>query len=251
VVTPYIAGVAQTTQTFSAPATTQTITGLTNGTSYTFKVAGTNQIGTGRQSLPSLGVIVGSPAAPTAVKAVSGSTTVATGSLTVTFTIGASNGSAITSQSATCASNNGGATKTGVHTGAAAAPITVAAVTTGKTYTCTVIATNARGASLASAPSLPVIVGSPAAPTAVTATQFAVGQIKVTFTPGANNGSATTSYTATCTSSNGGVAGSKTGPASPLTVTGLTAGKSYTCRVKGTNARGGGLLSAPSGAATA
>ena len=96
-----------------------------------------------------------------------------------------------------------------------------------------------------------MIVGSPAPPTGVTAVKVASGQIRVTFTPGANNGSATTSYTATCTSSNGGVVGSKTGAASPLTVTGLTAGKTYTCTVKGTNARGAGLSSAPSGAVTA
>jgi extracellular elastinolytic metalloproteinase len=85
----------------------------------------------------------------------------------------------------------------------------------------------------------------------VTAANVAAGQIRVTFTPGANNGSNTTTYTATCTSTNGGVAGSKAGAASPLTVTGLTPGKSYTCSVKGTNARGAGLSSAPSGAVIA
>src|SRR5205807_766183 len=142
---------------------------------------------------------------------------------------------------ATCVSSNGGVLKTGTHTGATAAPITVAAVTTGKTYTCTVKATNARGAGLASAPSLPVIVGSPAPPTGVTAAHVAAGQIKVTFTIGAGNGSAITSQTATCISSNGGV--TKTGThvgatAAPITVTALTAGKTYTCKVKATNARG-------------
>ena len=107
-----------------------------------------------------------------------------------------------------------------------------------------------RGAGLASTPSLPVIVGSPAAPTGVTATHYQPGKIRVAFTPGANNGSAITTFTATCRSSNGGVVGSKTGAASPLTVSGLTAGKTYTCTAKGTNARGAGLASAPSGAAT-
>ena len=42
---------------------------------------------------------------------------------------------------------------------ATGAPIVVAGVTTSATYTCTVRATNGRGAGLASAPSLPVIVG--------------------------------------------------------------------------------------------
>jgi hypothetical protein len=127
----------------------------------------------------------------------------------------------------------------------------VTGLTTGKTYTCRVVAANARGAGLASALSPAVIVGSPAPPTNVSAVGVAPVQIRVTFTPGANNGSATTNYTAACTSSNGGAAGSKAGAASPLTVTGLTAGKTYTCTVRGTNARGAGLPSTPSPAATA
>jgi hypothetical protein len=41
--------------------------------------------------------------------------------------------------------------------GGAASPITVTGLTTTKTYTCTVTATNARGASLKSAPSTAVV----------------------------------------------------------------------------------------------
>jgi titin len=248
VITPYISGVAQAAHTFSATTTTETLTGLTNATSYTFKVAGTNLIGTGPQSLPSLAVIVGSPAAPTAVKAISGSTTTSTGPLIVTSTAGANNGSAITSFTVTCTSSNGGGT--GAVTGSAS-PLTVSGLTAGKTYTCTVKAINARGAGLPSAPSLPVIVGSPAPPTGVTAVKLAAGQVKVTFTPGATNGSAIMSYTATCTSSDAGVTKANTGAASPLTVTALTPGKTYTCTVKATNARGAGLASSRSAAVTA
>jgi hypothetical protein len=127
----------------------------------------------------------------------------------------------------------------------------VAAVTTAKTYTCTVKASNARGASLASAPSLPVVVGSPTAPTGVTTTHLAAGQIKVTFISGANNGSPITGYTGRCFSSDGGVPNAKSGPASPLTVVGLSAGKSYTCTVTATNARGTSPASIASGATTA
>ncbi|MCM3887100.1 putative Ig domain-containing protein [Frankia sp. R82] len=62
VVTPYIAGVAQPTQTFTGTATTQTITGLTGGTAYTFRVAATNAAGTGPQSAASSVVTInGSP----------------------------------------------------------------------------------------------------------------------------------------------------------------------------------------------
>ncbi|HEY5170774.1 MAG TPA: Ig-like domain repeat protein [Acidimicrobiia bacterium] len=248
VVTPYVAGVAQSAHTFSTPSTTETLTALTNGTSYTFKVAGRNLIGTGSQSSPSPAVIVGSPAAPTAVKAISGSTTTSTGPLIVSFTAGANNGSAIATFTTTCTPSNGGGT--GAMTGSAS-PLTVSGLTTGKTYTCTVKATNPRGAGSASVASLAVVVGSPAAPTAVSVVKVASGQLKVTFVPGSSNGNPIASYTSTCTSSNGGTTGAMTGSASPLTVSGLTAGMTYACTVTATNARGVGLPSAPSPSTTA
>ena len=55
-------------------------------------------------------------------------------------------------------------------------------------------------------------------------------------------------YTVTCTSPRGGVSGSASGPGSPITVTGLTAGASYACRV---TADSGGTLLATSGVADA
>ena len=60
-------------------------------------------------------------------------------------------------------------------------------------------------------------------------------QITVTFAAPFNGGSAITGYTATCTSSNGGAAGSNSGSGSPIVVTGLTNGKNYTCTVFATN----------------
>ena len=136
--------------TASSVASPITVTGLTNGTSYTFTVKATNAIGTGKASAASAPVIIGSPAAPTAVTAVAGTTA---GTITVSYTLGADNGSAISSQTATCTSSNGGTPGSATITGATAAPITVASLTTGKTYTCTVTATNARGGGLPSTPS--------------------------------------------------------------------------------------------------
>ncbi len=49
-VTPYIGSTAQTTVNVEASARSAIVTGLTNGTSYTFKVAASNSIGTGPQS---------------------------------------------------------------------------------------------------------------------------------------------------------------------------------------------------------
>jgi hypothetical protein len=49
-ITPYIGATAQTTSTASASATSATVTGLTNGTAYTFTVKATNSIGTSPES---------------------------------------------------------------------------------------------------------------------------------------------------------------------------------------------------------
>ena len=60
---------------------------------------------------------------------------------------------------------------------------------------------------------------------------------------GGANGSPVTSYTAACTSTNGGLPGAATAASGPITVTGLTATKTYTCTAYAHNARGDGLRS--------
>ena len=50
VVTPYIGGTAQAAQTFNSTATTETVTGLSNSSTYTFQVAAINSVGTGPPS---------------------------------------------------------------------------------------------------------------------------------------------------------------------------------------------------------
>jgi titin len=92
------------------------VTKVTIGKTYVCSVAASNAIGTGESSAPSEAVIVGSPAPPTTVKASS-----ASGSLKVTFKLGADNGSVITGQIATCTSSDGGTTGTGRHSGSTAA----------------------------------------------------------------------------------------------------------------------------------
>ncbi|HEX7797714.1 MAG TPA: fibronectin type III domain-containing protein [Vicinamibacterales bacterium] len=128
-----------------ANSTSAVVSGLTNGTSYTFTVTATNAVGTGPASAPSNSVTPATvPGPPTGVSAVAGNA-----SATVSWTPPASNGgSAITGYTAT--SSPGGLT---ANAAANATSVVVSGLTNGTAYTFTVAAVNASGPSLPSAPS--------------------------------------------------------------------------------------------------
>jgi uncharacterized protein (TIGR02145 family) len=119
------------------------VTGLTNGTAYTFTVIATNAAGNSPASSASNSVTPSTvPGSPTIGTAIEGDA-----QASVTFTAPVSNGgSAITGYTVT--SIPGSFTGTGT-----ASPITVTGLTNGTAYTFTVIATNANGNSLASSAS--------------------------------------------------------------------------------------------------
>lgn len=114
----------------------------------------------------------------------------------------------------------------------------------GSSYTFTVAAVTGSGVGPASTPTASVTIGSPAAVTALKVASAGKTAIKVSFKAGRDNGAAITGFVATC--------GSKStfGKASPVTVKGLTAGKTYTCTVRAANSRGMGA-SARSGSVKA
>lgn len=207
-----------------------TVTGLPQGTPYTFTVVSKNLVGESIPSSPSNSVTLATvPDAPTSVTAVAGN-----GQTTVSFVTPVSNGgSTITSYTVT--SNPGNFTATG-----ASSPLTVTGLTNGTSYTFTVVATNSKGNSISSASSESVTPATvPDAPTSVMALA-GNGQATVSFiAPASNGGSAITSYTVTSNPDNLKV----TGINSPLTVTGLSNGVSYTFTIVATNTKGNSEIS--------
>ena len=215
-----------------------TIGGLTNGTSYTFIVEARNLGGYGADSTASAAIIVGVPSQPLNPLAIGGNQ-----QAVVTFDPPATdNGSAISSFRVTA--SPGGATAVDT-----TSTITVGSLSTNTAYTFTVAATNEIGTSAESQPTPSILLGTPDAPTGVTATAGAA-QASVAFTPGADEGSTITEFRVTAIPGIGGTPVTATGSASPINVTGLTNGVVYTFTVRATNSVANSPESAPSAPVT-
>lgn len=125
-------------------------------------------------------------------------------------------------------------------------PLTVQGLASNTAYTFTVFSQNGGETSPVSAVSNSITATTvPQAPTIGTATA-GTASASVTFTANATGGSAITGYTVT--SSPGGFTG--TGASSPITVSGLANGTSYTFTVTATNANGTSAASAASNSVT-
>ncbi len=217
--------------TASGVASPLVVSGLSNGQAYTFTVTATNVAGTGPASAASNAV---TPAAPQVITfANPGAQNFGT---TSTLSASASSGLAVSFSSATPA---------------------VCTITSGgllgfaSTGSCTIHADQPGNASYLPAPrisrtfSVNGVV--PGAPTIGTVTVAGASTVSVGFSaPLFDGGAAITGYTVI--SSPGGL--TATGAGSPITVTGLTPGTSYTFVVTATNANGTGAASAPSNAVT-
>ena len=235
-----IGGVTQATQTFPTTATTQSIAGLLDNTTYTFSVAAVDAFGTGAFSAPSSPLTMGVPDPPTAVVAQPSYG----GLVVLTWTAPADHGSPILTNVITPYLNGtiplppvAGSGTLGVVTG----------LTPGQSYTFTVAATNARGTGDPSAPSTPIIEGTPVAPVAPVATP-GNGTANVTWIgPMNDSGSVVTGFTLRAYVGATAVA-THTYPSTALSAVfgGLTNGTTYRFTIAATNSVGLGPQSVPS-----
>lgn len=206
------------------------VTGLTDGTAYTFTVVATNTAGPGPASAPSNSVTP-------------------QGGQTITFS--------------NPGTQNFGTSPTLTATATSSLPVAFTSTTTGvctittggvltfvSSGSCSITANQGGNGTYLAAPPVTqvftVAAVAPGAPTVGTATP-GNAQATVSFTaPASDGGAPITGYTVT--SSPGGMTG--TGSASPVTVTGLTNGTAYTFTVTATNGAATGGASAASNSVT-
>ena len=224
-------------------ATTHTITGLKNGTAYTFSVLARKAAGTGPASPPSNSVTPSDvPEAPINVTATAGNA-----QAKVSFSAPVSDiGSAITGYTVT--SNPPGGID--VNAGSTATTHTITGLKNGTAYTFSVLAASVAKTSPASSPSNKVTPSDvPEVPIKVTATA-GNAQAKVSFSaPVSDGGSAITGYTVT-SNPPGGTDVNAGSTATTHTITGLKNGTAYTFSVLASNATGTGPASSPSNSVT-
>ena len=214
------------------------LSGLTNGQTYQVQIRAVNNMGTSPPTAVQSVTPSDIPDAPTDLSATAGN-----GQATITFTAGATNGSAITNYQY---STDGSTNWTAVSSITSAVQVVITGLTY-QTYTIYLRAVNGAGngaASLTSATTTPYLV-----PDAPTMNSVVLGDQSATinFTAGAENGRAITNYQYTC-SSTGTDSWTTLDPSSitsPIIVSNLTNGATYSVKLKAISSAGSSAASAP------
>jgi titin len=216
-------------------ATSGTVSSLINGTSYIFQVAAVNTVGTGVYSSSSSSVTpLGPPSAP-GISAV----TAQDGALRLSLTAPLS-GAAVTGYDYRVNSGSW------VLVASSSTSIVIPGLINGTSYTVDVRAESAVGVGTVSAPASGTPLAVPGAPT-ISSLAVSNGALAVEFTPGFNGGGAISSYEYQL---NGGSWVAASGTSSPLQITGLAAGTTYSVALRAVNSVGTGAASAPASATT-
>jgi len=225
--------------------TATTVTGLKNGTAYTFQVAAVNAAKSGSYSEKSAAVTPRTvPDAPTAVVGTPNNV----GQISVTWIAPTNNGgNAISNYVVQRCLNASCQSVTRTANPPTSTSELVSSVVSGTGYTFRVAAVNAAGQGAWSSESDPKIPRTvPGRPTAVAGTP---GDKKVDLTwtaPSANGSDITTYVVNSCIDTKCTLFEHDASTATQLTVTGLTNGTAYTFTVAATNGIGTGQASAPS-----
>jgi hypothetical protein len=233
-------------------ATTATVTGLSDDTTYAFRVAAVNYIGTGPYSTASSPVSTNAlPGPPSAVSGTPGN-----GEVALSWTGPPSNGGANITDYAVQYSSNSGSTWTTFGDATSATPsATVTGLANGTAYVFRVAAITEVGTGAYSTASASVTpTGTvPNAPTTLTGTPGDT-QVSLTWASPANNGGSSITDYVVQFSSNSGSTWSTfsdgTSSAAAAVVTGLTNGTAYIFRVAATNSQGTGAYSTASSSIT-
>lgn len=226
----------------TSTSTSATVTGLTNGTSYDFRVSATNAIGTGSASSTATATPATTPGIPTSLAAVA-----ASGQTALTWTAPASTGgAAITDYIVEYKLSSDSSWSTFADGTSATASATVTGLTNGLEYNFRVSATNAVGTGSVSSTASAVYVIVPDAPTALSGT-VGINQVSLSWSaPASNGGAAITDYVVEYKLSASGswsTFADGTSTSTSVTITGLTGGSSYDFRVSATNTAGTGSVS--------
>lgn len=194
----------------------------------------------------------GAPGAPTALSATPLSTT----SVSIAFTTGTINGSAVTNYKYAY-SSNGGSTYSefaALDPADITSPVVISGLVGATTYLIKLRAVSDFGDSVDSSAVSVTTLTPPSAPTSLSATGYYL-MARITFTPGADGGSAIINYEYALSTNGGATYGaftalSPTDSTSPIDITGLANNTTYSIKIRAVSANGVGAESSAVSATT-